>query len=268
MPPTTSALLLAETRTLPRDPDRRPAARRRANGFYLSRALLAEAEDGADFDVRIVTGAAFAAMPADRSREQSVIMMLSTHGLDRRVGETLRGFLDGGGGLFIAAGPDVDPVGRLDAAGLAAARWRRATCATPACSPPPISAIPSSVRSTPWPRTSDRSCSSRAWQVDAGSPGASSRAITNGGTALAERRRRRRARAALHLGCRSQVERLPAESRRSCRSRRKSRAISAPGRRRCPPISSRTSPAGVAPRTGGLVPGRKGRDARHQRRPA
>ena len=45
-------------------------------------------------------------VPAAQVRDQSVIMILSTHGLDRRVGETLQAFLEGGGGLFIAAGQD------------------------------------------------------------------------------------------------------------------------------------------------------------------
>jgi hypothetical protein len=78
-------------------------------GFYLTRALQAEAEEGADFDVRTMTGGAFAVLPPSQVRDQSVIVLLSTHGLDRRLGETLRGFLEGGGGLFIAAGPDMDP---------------------------------------------------------------------------------------------------------------------------------------------------------------
>lgn len=99
---------IAETRTLPRIliVGGGPVA---TSGFYLSRALLAGVEEGPDFEVQTVTGGAFTAMPADRVREQSVIMLLSTHGIDRRVGETLRGFLDGGGGVFIAAGPEVDP---------------------------------------------------------------------------------------------------------------------------------------------------------------
>lgn len=80
-----------------------------ANGFYLSRALQAEAEEGADFDVRVVTGGALAALTAAQVAEQSVVMILSTHGLDRRVGESLRGLLAAGGGVFVAAGPDVDP---------------------------------------------------------------------------------------------------------------------------------------------------------------
>ena len=100
--------VLAETRTLPRILIA-GAAPPATSGFYLSRALLAEAEDGPDFDVRLVTGAALAATAADLLRDQSVIVILSTQGLDRRAGEALRSFLEGGGGLFIAAGPDVDP---------------------------------------------------------------------------------------------------------------------------------------------------------------
>jgi hypothetical protein len=77
-------------------------------GFYVSRALQADAGEGADFEVRTMAGGAFAALPAADVREQSAIMLLSTHGLDRRAGDTLRGFVAAGGGLFVAAGPDVD----------------------------------------------------------------------------------------------------------------------------------------------------------------
>jgi len=77
-------------------------------GFYLSRALQAEPEDGAEFDVRTVTGAALAAMTAAQVQEHAVVVILSTHGLDRRAGESLRALLQSGRGVFIAAGPDVD----------------------------------------------------------------------------------------------------------------------------------------------------------------
>lgn len=99
---------IAESRTLPRVliVGGGPAA---AGGFYLTKALQAEAEEGADFDVRTVTGSAFAAMTAEQLREQSVVALLSTHGIDRRAGEPLRAFLKGGGGLFVAAAADVDP---------------------------------------------------------------------------------------------------------------------------------------------------------------
>src|SRR4051812_47696719 len=78
-------------------------------GFYLSHALQADAGEGPDFDVRSVTGTAFAALTAAQMRDYAAVALLSTHALDRRVGERLRGFVDHGGGLFIAAGADVDP---------------------------------------------------------------------------------------------------------------------------------------------------------------
>jgi len=98
---------ITESRTLPRVliVGGGPGA---ASGFYLTRALQADAEEGADFDVRSVTGSAFAAMTADQLHEQSVVALLSTHGIDRRAGEPLRTFLKRGGGLFVAVAPDVD----------------------------------------------------------------------------------------------------------------------------------------------------------------
>jgi hypothetical protein len=98
-----------ETRTVPRVRVVTGAAGS-TSGFYLTRALLAEGEEGPDFDVAAVTGQAFSAMTAAQLRDDSVVVMLSTHGLDRRAGEALREYLRSGGGLFIAAAPDVDPV--------------------------------------------------------------------------------------------------------------------------------------------------------------
>jgi hypothetical protein len=78
-------------------------------GFYFTRALLAQGDEGPDFDVKAVTGQAFAAMTPAQIGEASAVAILSTHGLDRRAGETLRGYLQSGGGLFVAAAADVDP---------------------------------------------------------------------------------------------------------------------------------------------------------------
>jgi hypothetical protein len=155
-------------------------------GFYFSRALLAEAEDGADFDVRIVTGAALAAMAVDSLRDQSVIVVLSTHGLDRRAGDALRGFLEGGGGLFVAAGQDVDPsvVSTLLAwqPPLAPRDMRNAgvLAATDLRHPVlrPFDAVAANFGQVVF---------ERAWQID---PSPAWRVVaryTNGGTALAER---------------------------------------------------------------------------------
>ena len=47
-------------------------------------------------------------MKADQLHDDSAVVLLSTHGLDRRAGEALRRFLQGGGGVFVAAAPDVD----------------------------------------------------------------------------------------------------------------------------------------------------------------
>jgi hypothetical protein len=80
------------------------------SGFYLTRALLADGDEGPDFEVTSVTGQAFSAMTADQVREASVVAILSTHGIDRRSGESLRAYLRAGGGLFVAAAADVDPV--------------------------------------------------------------------------------------------------------------------------------------------------------------
>jgi hypothetical protein len=157
-----------------------------SNGFYLSRALLAEGENGADFEVRTVTGGAFTAMPADQIRAQSVIMLLSTHGMDRSAGDALRGFLAEGGGLFIAAGQEVDP--SVVSALLA---WQ-----------PPLT--PRDMRNAgvlaatdlrhPVLRPFDAVAANfgqvvfdRAWQLDPGSAWRVVARYTNGGTALAER---------------------------------------------------------------------------------
>jgi hypothetical protein len=80
-----------------------------AAGFYLSRALEAQDEDGPEFIARGVTGAALSAMKPEQLREYAVIAVLATHGLDRRAGDLLRAHLQSGGGIFVAAGPDVDP---------------------------------------------------------------------------------------------------------------------------------------------------------------
>lgn len=176
---------LAESRALPRIliVGGGPVA---TNGFYLSRALLAEGENGADFEVRTVTGAAFAAMPADRVRDQSVLMLLSTHGLDRGAGETLRGFLAGGGGVFIAAGQDVDPSVVSTLLGwqppLAPRDMRNAgvLAATDLRHPVlrPFDAVAANFGQVMF---------DRAWQVDPGSAWRVVARYTNGGTALAER---------------------------------------------------------------------------------
>ena len=129
-------------------------------GFYLARALEAEDESATGFAVRIVHGPEFAAMPAAEISRYPVIALLSTHGLDRRVRDLLHGFLGAGGGLLIAAAPDVDPSvlstvldwNRRSPRGIALTRvsW-----------PSTISGIPSSGRLMRLPRISARSVPAR-----------------------------------------------------------------------------------------------------------
>ena len=155
-------------------------------GYYLSRALLAEAEDGAEFEVAVVTGAAFMAMSVDRITAQAVIMILSTQGVDRRAAATMRGFLDGGGGLFLAAGPDVDPtvvsalLGWQPALAPREMREVGVLAATDLRHPVlrPFDVVAANFGQVPF---------ARAWDV---APGPAWRVVaryTSGGTALAER---------------------------------------------------------------------------------
>jgi hypothetical protein len=78
-------------------------------GFYLSRALSAQGdEDAPEFDVHTTTGPALSSMSAADLDRDSVIVLLSTQGIDRRARDALGRVLAAGGGVFIAAGPNVD----------------------------------------------------------------------------------------------------------------------------------------------------------------
>jgi hypothetical protein len=79
------------------------------HGYYFSKALQAGSDDGADFEVRLVSGPAFTGLSAEEVGGHALIVLLSTHGLDRRARDLLRPFLAAGGGVFVAAGTDVDP---------------------------------------------------------------------------------------------------------------------------------------------------------------
>jgi hypothetical protein len=78
------------------------------SGFYLSRALAATyagARDG--MDVRVVAGEKL----VDESlATYAAVALLSTRGVDRRARESLAAFVRAGGGLLVAAAPDIDPV--------------------------------------------------------------------------------------------------------------------------------------------------------------
>lgn len=99
------------------DPVPRPAAlivtsgMNAASGFYLARAVEAAAASGASdaLESKTITGTQASAMaPADLARYRALVL-LSTRGLDRRARGPISAFVRAGGGLLVAASPDVEP---------------------------------------------------------------------------------------------------------------------------------------------------------------
>jgi hypothetical protein len=78
----------------------------RQSGLYVARAL--EAADEHAFEVRVASGAEASAMASEEMAKHAAIVLLSTNGLDRRGREEIAVYLRDGGGLLVAAGPDVD----------------------------------------------------------------------------------------------------------------------------------------------------------------
>lgn len=84
--------------------------------FYLQQAL-APTTGTAAFEVEGVSTARVSSMDPIRLRAALAIVLVSTRGLDRTGRARLGEFLRGGGGLFIAAGPDVDGTELVDVLG-------------------------------------------------------------------------------------------------------------------------------------------------------
>jgi hypothetical protein len=81
-----------------------------SSGFFLQRALEAAQSSGAGaFRAQLVTPAQIAGGRAESITRHRAVMVLSTRGLDRPAREAIAAFVKEGGGLFIAASPDVDP---------------------------------------------------------------------------------------------------------------------------------------------------------------
>jgi aerotolerance regulator-like protein/VWA domain-containing protein len=76
--------------------------------FYVQHALAAGAVPGRGWQVAGVGGAQLSTWTDDRMREHAAVLLLSTRGLERRGREVLASYARTGGGVFIAAGPDVD----------------------------------------------------------------------------------------------------------------------------------------------------------------
>ncbi len=76
--------------------------------FYARQALAAAGPAGAAFGVEGAAASALASWEAAAIDGFRAVVLLSTRGLDRRGRDLLTGFLQRGGGLLMAVGPDVD----------------------------------------------------------------------------------------------------------------------------------------------------------------
>jgi hypothetical protein len=99
-----SVLVVGGSGNLPRD------------AFYIQHALSAGPAGGRGYEVTAMSGAELS-QPAstassgsvdDRLSERAAVILVSTRGLERRGRELLSGYVQSGGGLLLAAGPDVD----------------------------------------------------------------------------------------------------------------------------------------------------------------
>jgi hypothetical protein len=77
------------------------------DAFYVQQALAVGAGP-AGFQPVGMSGAQLAASGDDRLAPQAAVLLLSTRGLERRGREALAAYVRGGGGILIAAGPDID----------------------------------------------------------------------------------------------------------------------------------------------------------------
>jgi hypothetical protein len=84
------------------------------SGFYVGRALAATADRQEQrMDAQVLSSASVGREPDAGKVEfgnYSAVVLLSTRALDRRAWESLAAFVRSGGGLVIAASPDVDPI--------------------------------------------------------------------------------------------------------------------------------------------------------------
>ena len=94
-----------------------------SEALYLERAL-AVAEGARGFRFRSMGGGVFSTIDSKALEPVGVIAVLSTRGVAQRGRERLAEFVRAGGGLLVAAGPDVDPAILKDAlAGIVETSW-------------------------------------------------------------------------------------------------------------------------------------------------
>jgi hypothetical protein len=78
------------------------------DAFYVQHALAAGTPADSAFQVAVAGGADLAGWSEDRLTPHAAVFLISTRGLERRGRELLAAYTQQGGGLFIAAGPEVD----------------------------------------------------------------------------------------------------------------------------------------------------------------
>ena len=79
------------------------------SGFYLSRALAAASGSDNGLESEVVAGSVLLAMKGEELSKNAAVVLLTTRGFDRRVHDTVAAYLAQGGGVLVAAGPEVDP---------------------------------------------------------------------------------------------------------------------------------------------------------------
>ena len=85
--------------------------------FYVQQALAAGATPTTGYQPVSATGAQLSSAVADSLAAHAAILVLSTRGLERRGREALAAYVRGGGGVIVAAGPDIDAEVVSDALG-------------------------------------------------------------------------------------------------------------------------------------------------------
>ena len=191
---------------------RRPAISSR-DAFYVQHALAAGAPGDAAFQVQGVGGAQLSTWSEDRLAAHAAVVLLSTRGLERRGRELLAAYARSGGGMLIAAGPDVD--GSIVGDVLGAGSTLRIVTANGSTRPGPRALAPADVRHPVFQRLRRERRDARPRDVP--ERGADRRQRLPDAGAVHHRRNgagrvpvRRRARAGARVRSRQPVERFPA----------------------------------------------------------
>lgn len=79
------------------------------SGFYLARVLETATEEGDAIEPRIVTGTQLGSISASDLARYRAVVLLSTRGIDRKSRGPIGEFVRAGGGVLVAASPDIDP---------------------------------------------------------------------------------------------------------------------------------------------------------------